>query len=160
MRIRTDRYPSNSAIHTLSHQIDSRLVKLHFVVVCGQAICDYTKSQLCNSSGKVVVCGQAICDYTRWRPKVPLRSVVVCGQAICDYTGQTLTLAENSLVVCGQAICDYTSTEIDVLPIEVVVCGQAICDYTIDGILGIKTKLWFAVRLYAITLASVVFLRG
>ena len=34
----------------------------------------------------VVVCGQAICDYTSERIEDGLMSVVVCGQAICDYT--------------------------------------------------------------------------
>ena len=78
----------------------------------------------------VVVCGQAICDYTRVRGQIESIIVVVCGQAICDYTWQELMTILNTVVVCGQAICDYTGTTYS--PPFVV--------------------LWFAVRLYAITL--------
>ena len=40
------------------------------VVVCGQAICDYTLSKKLILRCLVVVCGQAICDYTLYESNV------------------------------------------------------------------------------------------
>ena len=60
--------------------------------------------------------------------------------------------ALGSVVVCGQAICDYTRAIKRQGAIGVVVCGQAICDYTTDVAVTRNAWLWFAVRLYAITL--------
>ena len=37
---------------------------------------------------------------------------------------------------------------------RVVVCGQAICDYTLNDVACLGAMLWFAVRLYAITLTK------
>ena len=96
----------------------SGYMRLHFtflqssndiVVVCGQAICDYTVILPHTPHWQVVVCGQAICDYTVILPHTPHWQVVVCGQAICDYTYTIGGRSVAYVVVCGQAICDYTA---------------------------------------------------
>ena len=192
--------------------------QVSFVVVCGQAICDYTAQKKILKQLEVVVCGQAICDYTKLPTTDNNNSVVVCGQAICDYTHSSQVfqpldccglrsgymrlhsyypraprsrccglrsgymrlhyavttryiwsccglrsgymrlhffIAYDKLahvVVCGQAICDYTDSSRLPHPRRVVVCGQAICDYTGNIAPPADVQLWFAVRLYAITL--------
>ena len=103
-------------------------------------------------STPVVVCGQAICDYTAIIYESKKVSVVVCGQAICDYTSFLWLVGARCVVVCGQAICDYTSAISRSKSGDVVVCGQAICDYTKRFQTKHPRQLWFAVRLYAITL--------
>ena len=179
------------------------LLRLSRVVVCGQAICDYTDGKAEPTPYGVVVCGQAICDYTLLYTFALLLS---CGLRSGYMRLHSLALVENRLegcglrsgymrlhltivtsnglvscglrsgymrlhskpsapasitvVVCGQAICDYTCAVCNHLWWRVVVCGQAICDYTCALSLPVRRLLWFAVRLYAITLGGMAKLAG